>query len=51
MYEDVEGVKKLLLEQNSRKRKAGLKSKNVYVFLALILKPKSCCLTLFYSLF
>lgn len=30
MYEDVEGVKKMLLEQNSRKRKAGLKSKSVH---------------------
>lgn len=29
MYEDVESVRKLIMEQNSRKRKAGLKSKNV----------------------
>lgn len=30
MYEDVEGVKKMLLEQNSRKRRAALKSKSVH---------------------
>lgn len=30
VYEDVEGVKKMLLGQNSRKHKAGLKSKSVH---------------------
>lgn len=51
MYEDVENVKKLLTEQNSRKRKAGLKSKNVYVILPVILKPEFVGLTLFHFLF
>lgn len=40
MYEDVEGVKKLLLEQNLHKRKAGLKSKSAHSVLALLLKPE-----------
>lgn len=49
MYEDVEGVKKMLLEQNSRKRTAGLKSKNVHA----VLTPgfRRLLLTFFYSLF
>lgn len=42
MYEDVESVKKLIMEQNSRKRKAGLRSKNVYVALSVIVKPVCC---------
>lgn len=51
MYEDVESVKKLITEQNSRKRKASLKSKNVYVVLSVILKPEFAGLTLFHFLF
>lgn len=49
MYEDVESVKKLIMEQNSQKRKAGLKSKNVYVVLSVILKPEFVGLTSFIS--
>lgn len=51
MYEDVESVKKLITEQNSRKRKAALKSKTVYVGLPVILKPDFVGLTLFHFLF
>lgn len=49
VYEDVESVKKLIMEQNSQKRKAGLKSKNVYVVLSVILKPEFVGLTSFIS--
>ncbi len=31
VYEDVENINKFILGQNSRKRKGGLKSKNVYL--------------------
>lgn len=31
VYEDVENINKFILGQNSRKRKGGLKSKNVHI--------------------
>lgn len=51
MYEDVESVKKLITEQSSRKRKAALKSKDVYVGLPVIQKPDVVGLTLSRFLF
>lgn len=37
VYEDVENINKFILGQNSRKRKAGLKSKNVFLIQCFIL--------------